>query len=141
LTYRFWTQGSVEHALLGDFDASAVGSAIKDRTNDAIERYGSLSTHLYASTSAELYLGVITRCLVLLTGPSGTRLRQFAFRNPNIKAAVLPGSDVHAEQVNPLVDTLRLGEDALLAGYFVFSLLESLENDKKGKKLPEVRDP
>ena len=71
-------------------------------------------------------------------GGAGTRLRHFTFHHPAIKAAMLPDSVVDSNQLDALVNTLRATDDTLLAGDFVFNLLEAMQKDKKGKKLPEV---
>ena len=51
---------------------------------------------------------------------------------------MLPDSVVDTNQIDALVNTLRATDDTLLAGDFVFNLLEAMQKDKKGKKLPEV---
>lgn len=77
-------------------------------------------------------------CLTKSSGKPAQGLREAVFAIPAINKALLPGSIVDLGIVETVVACLRPGLDEALASEYVQELLESMQEDKKGKKLNEV---
>jgi len=139
LTHREWTQKSFEKLVMSEVeDKTFVVKLLSKASAGAVERYGRFGSHLFASSGKGSLLAIVQQCLVQSEGIPADRLRQAVFEEPTLKAAMLPGSSVSVGLIDPLVNTLRLEKDGVLAVAYVHDLVEILKGDKKGKNFEHV---